>query len=66
MWNWTIIICKIVFLPGKLENKKSLRAVLGPLQFIIYINDFPTSIYHIFYVTLFADDTSVLATNDNH
>ena len=38
----------------------------GPLHFIIYINDFPMSINHIFDVILFADDTSVLATHDNY
>jgi len=39
---------------------------MGPLHFIIYINDFPVSINPIFYVLLFDDDTIVLATHDNY
>jgi hypothetical protein len=40
-------------------------SVLGPLLFIIYINDLPSGIEHICDV-LFADDTSVLVADKSH
>jgi hypothetical protein len=40
--------------------------VLGPLLFIIYINDLPLSINKLSTVFLFADDTSILVTDKSH
>ena len=41
-------------------------SVLGPLLFIMYINDLPKSISHDFNVTLFADDARVLVTDNDY
>jgi len=40
-------------------------SVLGPLLFLIYINDLPASISKIAKSIIFADDTSIVVTNDN-
>ena len=39
--------------------------ILGPLLFLIYINDLPKITYNDAKVVLFADDTSVIVTNYN-
>jgi hypothetical protein len=40
-------------------------SILGPLLFLLYINDLPTILYNISVPVLFADDTSVIITNIN-
>jgi len=40
-------------------------SVLGPLLFLIYINDFPLSINKLASSILFAHDTSVIKSNTN-
>jgi len=40
-------------------------SVLGPLLFLIYINDLPASISKIAKSVIFADDTSIVVTNDD-
>ena len=39
--------------------------VLGPLVFLVYINDLPIIISKIAKTIIFVDDTSIIITNDN-
>jgi hypothetical protein len=41
-------------------------SVLGPLFFLIYINDLPGTINHISLPTLFTDDTNIICTQSNY
>jgi len=41
-------------------------SVLGPLLFIIYINNLTMSVKHVSKAILFADDTSVTLTDKDH
>jgi hypothetical protein len=41
-------------------------SVLGPLLFNVYINDFPSIIGKVSHTILFADDTNILVSSNNH
>ena len=41
-------------------------SILGPLLFLIYINDLPKSIFDKSIPILFADDTSFIVTNHDN
>jgi hypothetical protein len=50
---------------GACQTWSSTGFYIGPLLFLIYINDFPLTINKIAYPVLFADDTSIIASNTN-
>jgi retron-type reverse transcriptase len=41
-------------------------SILGPLLFLVYINDLPRAVEHKALPILFADDTSILLTSPNN
>jgi hypothetical protein len=48
---------------GKIKHRVRLGSILGPLFFLIYINNLPNIIADPSKPILFADDTSIIITN---
>jgi hypothetical protein len=50
---------------GLIRHGDSQESILGPLLFLLYINDLPKSINNNAKIVLFADDTSIIVNSPN-
>jgi hypothetical protein len=50
---------------GKVKQGVPHSSILGPLFFLLYINDLPYIINNIFNPTLFSDNTSIILSNSD-
>jgi hypothetical protein len=57
--------CNLVSNLSKIQHGVQQGSVLGPLLYLLYINDFPLAIDGPARLILFADDTSLLVTDKN-
>jgi hypothetical protein len=55
----------VFFFCMTIQKNLHQSSILGPLLFVIYINDLPFSLKTLTHPTLFADDTSIIIPNSS-